>query len=122
MIARLSRILPLLAVLAIVAGIVYLVVAWRYSPNKGKEILIRLFTIVMGVFSGFFGLVTLYAWFEHNDPAFDLAVSFLLAGLVGLGITRICRAVFVRNHPNWRKRPFKTRFDDRGKKRPPWRR
>ena len=39
MIARLTRIIPLVIILAIVAAIVYLVATWRYSPNKAKEIL-----------------------------------------------------------------------------------
>ncbi len=124
MIARLSRIVPLLVVLAVGAGIVYLVVSWRSSPNRGKEVLIRIFTVITGILSGFFGLVTLYAWFEANESVFDLAFSFFLTGIVGLAVTRVCRAVFLHNHPNWRKRPVKTtRLGDGPSWRwPPWRR
>lgn len=123
MAARLTRIVPMLIILAVVAGIVYLVAAWRYSPNRGKEILIKLFTVVTGVISAFFGLATLYAWLEHNAPVFDLAFSFLVTGLVGLAVTRICRAVFVRHHPGWGKKPMRTtRPDGRPRRRPPWQR
>ena len=54
MIARLSRIVPLLILLAVVAGVVYLVVAYRHSPNRAKEILIKLFTALTGALSVFF--------------------------------------------------------------------
>lgn len=106
--ARLSRIVPLLAVLAVVAGIVYLVALYKYSPPRAKEILIRLFTWITGVLSGFFAVASAYALFEGNDPAFDLAASFLATALIGLAVTRICRAVFLRHHPEYRKKPMKT--------------
>ena len=93
MIARLSRIVPLLILLAVVAGVVYLVVAYRHSPNRAKEILIKLFTVLTGALSVFFLLVSAYAWFEHNDAVFDLAFSFLITVLIGLVVTRICRAI-----------------------------
>ena len=109
MIARLSRIVPLLAILAVVALVVYLVATYRYSPNRAKEILVKMFTAVTGVISVFFGLASLYAWFEHNVAVFDLAFSFLLTGLIGLAVTRICRAVFLKHNPSYRKKPMKTR-------------
>lgn len=102
MIARLSRIVPLLIVLAVIAAIVYLVATYRYSPSRAKEILIKMFTVLTGVLSGFFLLVCAYAWLEHNEAVFDLAFSFLLTTLVGLVVTRICRAVFLRHHPAYR--------------------
>ena len=48
MIARLSRIVPMLILLAVLAGIVYLVMAYRHSPNRAKEILIKMFTVITG--------------------------------------------------------------------------
>ena len=125
MIARLSRIVPLLIVLAVVAGIVYLVTAWRYSPNRGKEILIKLFTWLTGILSGIFLLISLYALLDGNALILDLGLSFLATTLIGLAVTRICRAVFVRHHPGWGKKPMKTtRVDDRPRRpfRPPWKR
>lgn len=109
MIARLSRIVPLLIVLAVVALVVYLVATYRYSPNRAKEILIKMFTVITGAISAFFGLASLYAWFEHNEAVFDLAFSFLLTGLVALAVTRICRAVFLRHNPAYRVKPMKTK-------------
>ena len=46
MVARLTRIIPLLLLLAFVAGVVYVVAAWRYSPARAKEILIKAFTVL----------------------------------------------------------------------------
>lgn len=109
MFARLSRIVPMLIVLAVVALVVYLVATYRYSPNRAKEILIKMFTVITGAISAFFGLASLYAWFEHNEPVFDLAFSFLLTGLVGLAVTRICRAVFLRHNPAYRVKPMKVK-------------
>lgn len=118
MVARLSRIVPLLIVLAVVAGIVYLVAAWRYSPNRGKEILIRLFTWLTGALSVVFLLISLYALLDGNALILDLGASFLVAALIGLGITRICRAVFVRNHPGWKQKPVRTTHPDDHPRRP----
>ena len=52
MFARLLRIVPMLIVLAVVAAIVYIVAAWRYSPNRAKELLIRIFTAITGAVFG----------------------------------------------------------------------
>lgn len=99
---RLTRMIPLLLAMAVLAAVVYAIASLRYSPPKAKEILAKMFTVITGVLSVFFGLFTLYALFEHNGPVFDLAVSFLIFALVMLGITRICYAVFLRNNPHYR--------------------
>ena len=46
MVARLTRIIPLLLLLAFAAGVVYVVASWRYSPARAKEILIKAFTVL----------------------------------------------------------------------------
>ena len=99
MIARLSRIIPLLLILAIVAGIVYLVATFKYSPSRAKEILIKMFTWLTSVLSVFFLLVTLYALFESNGAVIELGASFLATTLIGLAITRVCNAVFLKHPP-----------------------
>ena len=108
MIARLSRIVPLLILLAVVAGIVYLVATYRYSPSRAKEILIKMFTCITGVLSAFFLLVTLYALLERNEAVLDLSASFLATTVIGLAVTRICHAVFLKHHPDYRHKPMKT--------------
>lgn len=108
MIARLSRIVPLLIALAVIAAIVYLVATYRYSPNRAKEILIKMFTVITGALSAFFLLACAYAWLERNEAVFDLAFSFLLTALIGLAVTRICRFVFLRHNPAYRIKAAKT--------------
>ena len=107
MIARLSRIVPLLLILAVVAGIVYLVATFKYSPSRAKEILIKMFTWLTSVLSVFFLLVTLYALFESNGAVIELGASFLATALIGLAITRVCNAVFLKHHPDYRHKPMK---------------
>lgn len=116
MIARLTRIIPLLIVLAVVAAIVYLVAMWRYSPNKAKEILIRVFTWFTGILSAVFALISLYTLLDGNVAVLELAGSFLATSLIALAIVRICRAVFVKNHPNWKKRAQKTENLENGRR------
>ena len=113
MIVRLYRILPLLVVLGIIAAIVYLVVMYRSSPSRAKEVLIIVFTWLTGVLSALFLLVTLYAWGERNAPVTDLALSLLITAGIALAITRICRAVFLRRHPEYRKKATKTTWRKR---------
>ena len=91
--ARLSRIVPLLAVLVFIAAVVYIVMSFRYSSERAKATLIQVFTWLTGGLSVIFALVTIYALFEQNIPVIELFASFLGTTLVGLAITRICNAV-----------------------------
>ena len=109
MVARLTRIIPLLLLLAFVAGVVYVVAAWRYSPARAKEILIKAFTVLNVALAAFFGLASLYALSERNGDVLDLTLSFMVTALVALGITRICRAVFLKNNPSYRMKPMKAK-------------
>ena len=38
--ARLSRVVPLLIIMAVAAGLIYVVVTYRHSPARAKEVLI----------------------------------------------------------------------------------
>lgn len=107
MIARLYRIVPLLVVLALVAAIVYVVAAWRYSPTRAKEILIRSFTVLTGVLTALFVLASLYALLDGNRAVLELTLSFAAVAGAALVVTRVCRSVFVRNHPSYRDRPVR---------------
>ena len=39
--ARLYRVLPLLAILAIIGIVVYIFMSWRYTPARAKEAVIK---------------------------------------------------------------------------------
>lgn len=109
MFVRLFRALPLLAILAVLAGIVYVFVSWRRSPARAKEILIKLFTALNGALCIFFALASLYAWGDGNPDVLELFLSFLMVALVALAITRICRAVFLKHNPGYRKKPMRAK-------------
>lgn len=109
MVARLTRIIPLLLLLAFVAGVVYVVAAWRYSPARAKEILIKAFTVLNVALAAFFALASLYALSESNGDVLDLTLSFMVTALVALGVTRICRAVFLKHNLSYRMKPMKAK-------------
>ncbi len=118
LVARFSRVIPLVIALAAIAAVIYLVVTYRHSPARAKEVLIRVFTWITGVLSVFFGLVTLYALAEANAGVLDLGASFLVVALVGLAITRWCNHLFLKHHPSYKKKPVKAAV----KRRWPWQR
>lgn len=105
LVARLSRIVPLLLVMALVAAVIYIVVSYRRSPTRAKEILVKIFTWFCSIVAVFFGLVSLYALFESNTGVLDLAVSFAVVGLIGLGIARWCNHVLVKHNPHYGDKP-----------------
>lgn len=98
---RLYRILPLLVLLALIAAIVYLIMSFRYSSERAKATLIKVFTWLCIALSAFFALVTAYAVFEGNQTVVELAGSCLAVTVIGLIITRICNAAFKKNHPRY---------------------
>lgn len=104
LLARLSRVVPLVLVLALVAGVIYLVVTYRHSPARAKEVLIRLFTWLCGAFSVCFALASVYAFFDNAPAVLDLTLSFLAVSLVGLGITRLANRRFLKHNPAYRKK------------------
>lgn len=109
MFIRLFRALPLLVVLAVLAGIVYVFVSWRRSPARAKEILIKVFTVINGALSIFFALASLYAWGDGNPDVLELFLSFLVVAVVALAIARICRAVFLKHNPSYKKKPMQAK-------------
>lgn len=102
--ARLSRVVPLLIVMAVAAGLIYVVVTYRHSPARAKEVLIKIFTWFNGVVVGFFALVSVYAFFDDAPAVLDLSLSFMIVGLVGLLITCIANWRFLKHNPNYRKK------------------
>ncbi len=98
---RLYRILPLLIVLAVIALVVYLIMSFRYSSDRAKATLIKVFFWLNIVLSVVFGLITAYALLEGNEPVIELFGSCLAVTVIGLAVTLICRAVFRKNHPRY---------------------
>lgn len=96
---RLYRILPLIIVLAVVALVVYIIMSFRYSSNKAKAIMIKVFFWLFVVLSVIFLAITIYALLDKNVAVAELFGSCLAVTVIGLGITLICRAIFKKNHP-----------------------
>lgn len=109
MVARLLRMLPLFVILAVLAVIIYLVVSYRQSPNRAKEVLLKIFLVITGVLTGVFLLGSLYALLDGNTAAFELVFACFIAALICLVITLVCRYVFLKHHPSYRKKPMKTK-------------
>lgn len=118
LLARLSRVVPLILLLALAAAIIYLVVTYRHSPARAKEVLIKAFTWLCGGLSVFFALASIYAFFDNAPAVLDLTLSFLAVTLVGLGITRLCNWRFLKNNPSYRQK----RIAATTKRRWPWQR
>lgn len=98
---RLYRILPFIIVLAVVVAIAYLIMSFRYTSERAKATLIRFLTWLFGILSVVLALIAAYALFEHNQPVIELFGSCLAITAVGLVVTRICNAVFRKNHPRY---------------------
>lgn len=116
LLVRIMRMIPLIIFMLMLAVAIYLVVTYRHSPAKAKEVLIRVFTWFCAVLIGFFGLASIYALFESNMPIFEIAISCSIVGAIGLLITLRCRYVFWKNNPGYKKKPMKTTT----KRRWPW--
>ncbi|MCQ5091345.1 MAG: hypothetical protein E6Y86_00090 [Slackia sp.] len=99
--ARLYRILPLLVILAILALGIYAFVSWRYTPNRAKEVVIKLFVVLNAGLAAFFALATLYALLEGNAFVTDFFLTCALMMLVLLVATLGCRRRFLKNHPHY---------------------
>ena len=107
---RLVRALPLLLALAAIAALVYVVVAGLRSPNRAKEVLIKLFTVIGLTLTVSFCVATAYAWLEDNIPVLELAGAFAAVSAFVLVVTRICRRRFIKNHPDYVFKPSRVRF------------
>ena len=108
LLARLRLLIPLLIVVAIIAVIIYLVVSWRRSPVRAKEVLILVFTWFCSFVAIFFGVVFHYALTESNGSVMELAGATAVLAIIGLIITRICKLVFNKNHPHYKDSPTVT--------------
>lgn len=108
--ARIFQSVPLVIALVVLAIAVYLFVAWLRSPLRAKEILIKMFTVLTIVLSVAFGLASLYAFAEANMKVLEITGSFLVVSLLALGITRLCRWRFVKNHPQYKNKALPTKY------------
>ena len=100
--ARLYRMLPLLVILAVLAVIIYAFVSWRYTTNRAKEVVIKVFLVINGGLSIFFILASLYALLEDNGFVVEFFLTCAAMMLILLGITFYCRHRFLKHNPNYK--------------------
>lgn len=105
LIAGLSRSLPLIIALVVLAIVIYLVISWWKTPTRAKEIMIKVFLVLCSAITVIFLLISGYAILDHNTPVLELALSCAIVGVVGLLITLICRYIFRKNHPHYKYEP-----------------
>ncbi|MBP5313561.1 MAG: guanylate cyclase [Eggerthellaceae bacterium] len=101
MAVRLVRAIPAIIVLAVIAFIIFLVVQAKYSSNRAKEILIKVFTVFFIILGSICALACIYALIDRNEIGLDIALAFLILCLIGLGITLWCRHVFLKHNPHY---------------------
>lgn len=103
--ARLSRVIPLVLILAVLAGVVYFVAMLKYSEPRAKLLVIKLFLWITGILSGLFGVASLYAVLDGNVAVLELFATFLATALIGLVVVLILQSRFYKKHPNYRNHP-----------------
>ena len=111
---RLYRVLPLAIALAVIALVAYLVISYLRSPLRAKEVLIAVFSRLSAVGAAGCLLVTAYALLDGNGVFAELSGCCALIFLLALAVVLVCRAVFLRNHPEYRDRAEKARLIGRG--------
>lgn len=108
--ARITRLIPLVLALLVIGFIIYVVAEIKYSPLRAKQIVLKVFIWITSILTGLFLLVCLYCLLDgFNIPAFELFLSCACVPALGLVITLICRAVFLKNHPSYRHKPTESK-------------
>lgn len=101
LVAGLTRSLPLLVALVVLAIVIYAFVSWRRTPTRAKEVMIKVFLVLCSAIAAFFALASLYAVVDGNTPVLELAASCAAVGVVGLLVTLVCRHFFKKHHPHY---------------------
>ena len=99
---RIYRIVPLVAVLIILAVVVYLVASFKFPSPKAKKIVIDMFYVITAVLCVFFILATLYAVLDSNMFGVELFASFFAVALIGLIIVAVCNHKFLKHYPQYK--------------------
>lgn len=109
---RMIRLVPLVAILLFVGLIIYLVAQAKYSPNRAKQIVIKVFFWICIVLTAFFLLACLYAILDKNIAVLELFASFAAVPAFGLLIDLLCGFIFYKNHPEFKDKASKTNHNE----------
>ena len=102
---RLTRIVPFVIFLAILAVVIYLIARFRFPSARAKQIVIDFFTDICVVLCIGLALITLLTVLDNNTFAVEIFGSFLAAAVLGLIVVRICNWSFLKKYPQYKHRP-----------------
>lgn len=102
---RLTRIVPFVIFLAVLAVVIYLVARFRFPSARAKQIVIDFFTVICVALCIVLGVITLLTVLDGNTFAVEIFGSFLAAAVLGLVIVRICNWRFLKSYPQYKHRP-----------------
>lgn len=91
------RALPLLAVLAIVSLVAYLVCTALCSPELAKTLLTKVLTGFTGFLTVLFCAATAYAWLENNMYVLEFMGGLAFVSALALGAVRLYAHHLVRH-------------------------
>ena len=102
---RLTRIVPFVIFLAILAVFIYLIARFRFPSARAKQIVIDFFTAICVVLCIGLAVITLLTVLDKNTFAVEIFGSFLAAAVLGLIVVRICNWSFLKKYPQYKHRP-----------------
>ena len=102
---RLTRIIPFVFFLAILAVVIYLIARFRFPSAHAKQIVIDFFTVICVVLCIGLAVITLLTVLDKNTFAVEIFGSFLAAAVLGLIVVRICNWSFLKKYPQYKHRP-----------------
>ena len=105
---RLTRIVPFVIFLAVLAVIIYLIARFRFPSARAKQIVIDFFTAICVVLCVALGFITLLTVLDSNAFAVEIFGSFLAAAVLGLIAVRICNWRFLKKYPQYKRKPNET--------------
>lgn len=103
-VARLYRIAPLIIILAIIGVLIYVIVSWRFTSARAKDVLTRVFIVINIALTALFGLASWYAIAEDNTFVMEFFVTCAAFTGIVLAVTAWCRHIFLKHNPHYRKK------------------
>ena len=102
---RLTRIVPFVIFLAILAVVIYLIARFRFPSARATQLVNDFFTVICVVLCIGLALITLLTVLDNNTFAVEIFGSFLAAAVLGLIVVRICNWSFLKKYPQYKHRP-----------------
>lgn len=101
LLVTLFRMLPILIIVGIICIFVYAFLKRKINPDIAKEFYIKLAFWINLILGSISFLIVLYAMADHNNTVIELAGACLILFSVIFIISAICRAIFLKNRPDY---------------------